>query len=114
MSSWLSAILPTPYMCSPPFGRLGVSAEQVADEAIQQAQGFVRSRVVVHEHLAEKISLPMALPSGGSFSTSQLSDPSRTNRTVITAFLNTQFDLAPLGEDGSCEVRVVLQSKRSD
>ena len=88
------------------FGRLGVSAEQVAEEAIQQAQVFIGSRVAVDEHLADQILLPMALGPGGSFSTSQLSNHSRTNMMVISAFLNTRFDVAPSADGESCEVRV--------
>jgi len=88
------------------FGRLGVSAEQVAEEAIQQAQVFLGSRVAVDEHLADQILLPMALGPGGSFSASQLSDHSRTNMMVIKAFLNTQFGVVPSADDESCEVRV--------
>lgn len=94
------------------FGRLGVSAEAVADEAIQQAQTFIGSRVVADEHLADQILLPLALGGGGSFSTSKLSNHSLTNMMVIRAFLDTQFEIARSTEDESCEVRVAARGSR--
>jgi len=88
------------------FGRLGVSAEQVAEEATQQAQEFIGRRVAVDEHLADQILLPLALGEGGSFSTTKLSNHALTNMMVIKAFLNTEFKTAPSTDDQSCEVHV--------
>jgi RNA 3'-terminal phosphate cyclase (ATP) len=91
------------------FGRLGVSAEQVAEEAIQQAQVFIGGRVAADEHLADQLLLPLAL-GGGSFSTTKLSNHSCTNMMVIKAFLNTGFELEEQMDDQTCEVSVSTRS----
>jgi RNA 3'-terminal phosphate cyclase (ATP) len=88
------------------FGRLGVSAEQVAEDAVRQAQIFMGNRVAADEHLADQILLPLALGEGGSFSTTKLSNHALTNMMVIKAFFNTEFKTAPSTDDQSCEVRV--------
>ncbi|MGA2810225.1 MAG: RNA 3'-terminal phosphate cyclase [Candidatus Acidiferrum sp.] len=75
------------------FGRLGVSAEQVAEEAIEQAQVFIGGRVAADEHLADQILLPMALGEGGSFSTTNLTSHSVTNMGVIQKFLQARFEI---------------------
>jgi RNA 3'-terminal phosphate cyclase (ATP) len=75
------------------FGKVGVSAEAVAGEAISQARRFIARKVSADEHLADQLLLPMAL-GGGSFSTSELSNHSLTNMTVIQAFLKVRFEIA--------------------
>jgi RNA 3'-terminal phosphate cyclase (ATP) len=88
------------------FGRLGVSAEQVAEDAVRQTQIFMGNKVAADEHLADQILLPLALGEGGSFSTTKLSNHALTNMMVIKAFLNTEFKTAPLTDDQSCSVHV--------
>src|SRR5262245_3038601 len=43
------------------FGRVGVAAEKVADEAARQAREYLVSRATAGEHLADQLLLPMAL-----------------------------------------------------
>lgn len=93
------------------FGKVGVSAEAVAGEAIAQARKFLQGKVSADEHLADQVLLPMAIGGGGSFSTSELSKHSWTNMAVIKEFLNTRFDVWELSADGRCEVRVSARTQ---
>jgi RNA 3'-terminal phosphate cyclase (ATP) len=88
------------------FGKVGVSAETVAGEAISQARKFLSCKVSADEHLADQLLLPMALSGGGSFSTSALSPHSHTNMGVIIEFLGTNFEVTELSDGEKCEVRV--------
>lgn len=92
------------------FGRIGVAAEQVAEEAIQQAQVFLGGRVAADDHLADQLLLPLALGGGGSFSTTKLSDHSLTNMMVIRAFLDVRFDVEASCGDETCTVIVFPRS----
>jgi RNA 3'-terminal phosphate cyclase (ATP) len=87
------------------FGKVGVSAEAVAGEAISQARKFLNCKVSADEHLADQLLLPMAL-GGGSFSTSALSRHSWTNMSVIREFLRIDFAVRESGDEHRCEVRV--------
>jgi len=69
------------------FGEKGRSAEDVANLAIEQARGYLASTAPVGEHLADQLLLPMALGSGGSFVTSELTPHTTTNIDVIQRFL---------------------------
>jgi RNA 3'-terminal phosphate cyclase (ATP) len=92
------------------FGKVGVSAEAVAGEAVTQARTFVDRKVAADEHLADQLLLPMAIGSGGSFSTLKLSNHSLTNMTVIKEFLSVHFEIESRNEGDTCVVTVV--SKR--
>lgn len=96
------------------FGKVGVSAETVAGEAISQAQKFLSSKVSVDEHLADQLLLPMALGGGGSFSTSALSPHSRSNMAVIREFMGTNFEVHESSNEKRCEVRVSARRSRID
>jgi RNA 3'-terminal phosphate cyclase (ATP) len=90
------------------FGRIGVSAEEVAEDAIRQTQIFLKAGVAVDEHLADQLLLPLALGRGGSFSTTKLSKHSLTNMMVIKAFLDdAQFDVEAGGDDETWRVGVL-------
>jgi RNA 3'-terminal phosphate cyclase (ATP) len=86
------------------FGKLGVSAEDVAKDAAEQARAYMRSTAAVDEHLADQLLLPFALAGGGSFTTMSLNMHAQTNMEVIRALLPVRFDVAEA--QGRCRVSV--------
>lgn len=85
MRQHLTAVHAAAEICA--FGQAGVSAEQVARQALRQADDWRKSGTSVEEHLADQLLLPMALAGGGSLTTPKLSDHLLSNRAVIEAFL---------------------------
>ena len=75
------------------FGELGVSAEKVAKDAAEQAQKYLGSNGAVGEYLADQLLLPMAMSSGGSFTTTEISQHAKTNMDVIARFLPVKFSV---------------------
>jgi RNA 3'-terminal phosphate cyclase (ATP) len=73
------------------FGKLGVSAEDVATDAVEQAGAYLKSNATVGEHLADQLLLPMALAGAGSFTAASLNMHARTNMEVIQQFLPVRF-----------------------
>jgi len=69
------------------FGERGRPAEEVAQEAIEAARGWLEADVPVDEHLADQLLMPMTLAGGGSFRTTRPSLHSTTNAAVIQRFL---------------------------
>jgi RNA 3'-terminal phosphate cyclase (ATP) len=89
------------------FGRLGVSAERVATEAVEQLQAYLASDASVGEYLADQLLVPMALAGGGSFVAQRLTEHAITNMAVIQQFLDVQFDVHE--SDTHTSVAVVKQ-----
>jgi RNA 3'-terminal phosphate cyclase (ATP) len=75
------------------FGKLGVSAEDVAKDAAEQARAYMHSTAAVDEHLADQLLLPLALAGGGSFSAVNLNMHAKTNMEVIRQFLPVSFQV---------------------
>ena len=73
------------------FGRIGVSAESVASEAVDAARSYLVSRAVAGEHLTDQLLLPFALAGGGAFTAEKLNLHSRTNMEIIRCFLPVNF-----------------------
>lgn len=67
-------------------GERGMSAEVVADKALAILNRYLTSSAVMGEYLADQLLLPMALGSGGSFTTLESSMHLKTNAAVIEAF----------------------------
>lgn len=66
-------------------------AEEVALQAIREAQHYLRGDAAVGEHLADQLMIPLALAGDGRFTTIQVSQHTRTNADVISAFLPVHF-----------------------
>jgi RNA 3'-terminal phosphate cyclase (ATP) len=81
------------------FGTKGVSAEAVAERAIQQARRYLAANVPVGEYLADQLLLPMAMAGGGSFLTHLPSEHTKTNMQVIARFLPVTINLNEIGPD---------------
>jgi len=69
------------------FGRLGVRAEAVAEQAIQQARRYLSSSAALDVNIADQILLPLALAGPGCFSSVSLSKHATTNLEVIRRFM---------------------------
>jgi RNA 3'-terminal phosphate cyclase (ATP) len=62
-------------------------AEDVAGEAILEAQRYLASGAAVGEHLGDQLMLPLALAGGGSYTLDHVSQHAITNAEVIAQFL---------------------------
>lgn len=70
------------------FGKLGVSAERVAQTAVGRMAGYLASNAFAGPYLADQLLLPFALAGGGTFTTVKPSQHSITAASVIERFLN--------------------------
>jgi RNA 3'-terminal phosphate cyclase (ATP) len=93
------------------FGKLGVSAEDVAKDAAEQAHAYLHSTAAVDEHLADQLLLPLALAGGGSFSAVNLNTHAKTNMEVIRQFLPVSFQVTEV--EGHNHVSVSAGKSRS-
>lgn len=70
------------------FGRRGVPAEAVGEEAGQGARRYLEAGVPVGRHFADQLLLPLCIAGQGAFRTLELSLHARTNLEVIKRFLD--------------------------
>ncbi|MDQ3283778.1 MAG: RNA 3'-terminal phosphate cyclase [Acidobacteriota bacterium] len=75
------------------FGKRGVPAEQVAQEAARAAKRYINSRAAADEHLADQLLLPMAAGDGGVFTTTPLSSHATTNIDVVKQFVDAAIEV---------------------
>ena len=73
------------------FGKLGISAEKVAENAALEAREYLTSNAAAGEHLTDQLLLPIALAGAGSFTALKLNLHARTNVEVIAKFLPVMF-----------------------
>lgn len=85
-------------------GENGVRAEAVAKTVLREAQSYLSATdpsgtvdTAVGEHLADQLLLPMALMGGGVFTTTDITQHTRTNIDIITMFLDVKITTQPLG-----------------
>jgi RNA 3'-terminal phosphate cyclase (ATP) len=69
------------------FGKLGVSAERVAQTAVGRMAGYLASDAFAGPYLADQLLLPFALAGDGAFTTVKPSQHSLTAAAVIERFL---------------------------
>jgi RNA 3'-terminal phosphate cyclase (ATP) len=81
------------------FGMKAVTAEAVADQAVQQARRYLAAKVPVGEYLADQLLLPLALAGSGSFVTHSPTRHTKTNIEVITRFLPVRVAMNEIGRD---------------
>ncbi|WP_041855506.1 RNA 3'-terminal phosphate cyclase [Candidatus Korobacter versatilis] len=89
------------------FGKVGISAEKVAEEAAVAAAQYVASSAFACEHLADQLLLPIALAGGGSFTAVRQTMHARTNIEIIRLFLPVSFEIS---EEENC-ARVALSTR---
>ena len=78
------------------FGKLGVSAEQVAKTAAARMTGYLDSEAFAGPYLADQLLLPFTLAGGGSFTTVKPSQHSRTAADIIEKFTGRQCQFEQL------------------
>jgi len=85
-------------------GEHGVRAESVAKNVAAQAQKYLPAvdgtgtvQTAVGEHLADQLLLPMALFGGGVFTTTDITQHTRTNIDIIKMFLDVDIKMTQLG-----------------
>ena len=91
------------------FGRVGTSAEHVAEETVQQIREYLKSPAPVGEYLADQILLPLAMSAaqpyivrtkrGGSFRTHKLSRHTTTHIDLLRTLLPVQIEVTELESD---------------
>jgi RNA 3'-terminal phosphate cyclase (ATP) len=74
-------------------GARGVSAENVARMLADEVDAYLASEACVDEYLADQRLVPMALASGGSFSTTAASDHLRSNARLVEKFLPVEISV---------------------
>ena len=73
------------------FGKLGVSAERVAQTACGRMAGYLESDAFAGPYLADQLLLPFALSGGGTFTTVKPSRHTMTAAAIIERFLDRRF-----------------------
>ncbi len=86
------------------FGKLGVRAEDVAAEALHQAEEYLAARVPIGRHLADQIMLPLGIGAylgsgGGVFHTMELSLHATTHLEILRRFLEIDVRVDCAGHD---------------
>ena len=91
------------------FGRVGTSAEHVAEETVQQIREYLKSPAPVGEYLADQILLPLAMSAaqpytvrtkrGGAFRTHKLSRHTTTQIDILRMLLPVQIDVSEIESD---------------
>ncbi len=87
------------------FGKLGVSAEQVAAGVAAEAQEYLAANVPVGRHLADQLLLPLALGRGGRFRTLPPTPHTATNLHVIRQFLPVRAEMTR-ADDGMTTITI--------
>ena len=88
-------------------GERGVLAEHVARTAIKEAKSLIDGNVLVGEHLADQLLIPMAMTGSGAFRTVTPSLHTQTNAQIIEMFLPVKFSMREDEAAGNWVVEVV-------
>ncbi len=89
------------------FGARDISAETVAEHAVDEVRAYLVADVPVGAHLADQLLLPCALAGGGTYITMAPTQHTRTNIAVIEKFLPVKISVAQLDK---ARWRVTVQS----
>lgn len=80
------------------FGKMGVSAERVAQEVAAEVLAYLAAGVPVGEHLADQLLIPLAMAGGGRFRTTAPSAHTHTQFAALRDFLELDGRARDLGE----------------
>ena len=80
------------------FGQKNIRAEKVAGRIIGQVRNYLDAGVVVGQHLADQLLIPLALAGKGQFMTCKPTEHTLTNIKVIQQFLDKEIMLSQLEE----------------
>lgn len=75
------------------FGRIGLAAEAVAGDAVQQCQRYLKTEAPIGDYLADQLILPLSLAGVGSFRTRGLSRHAKTHIELIGKFLDVPIQM---------------------
>lgn len=89
------------------FGEIGITAENVAREAVREAREYLISDAVAGEHLTDQLLLPFALAGEGKFTTSKCNQHAATNMEIIQSFLPVSFETAE--RNGYVEISIRMR-----
>ena len=78
-------------------GQHGVRAETIANNVVNEARDYFTSDAAVGEHLADQLLLPLALYGGGVFTTTNITEHTRTNMDIIKRFLDVGIRFTQCG-----------------
>jgi len=81
------------------------SAEQVAEEAAEQARTYEAADAPVDEYLADQLMLPLALAGYGRYRAACVSLHTRTHAELIRRFLDVRIELSE-GRAGGAEITI--------
>lgn len=99
------------------FGRKGAPAEQVAQEAWQQAERYLINRAPVGEFLCDQLLLPLSLAARqgepSEFLTGAISLHSQTQAELIPRFLEVEIRVTPIDSKRN-QVRILPRSQPSN
>lgn len=87
------------------FGKLGLPAKAVAEEACKEAKQYLKSNAPIGRKLVDQLLLPMAIAGGGSIRTYKPTQHTRTNIPILEAFFPVRFELEKRG-DGIADIHV--------
>lgn len=86
------------------FGRRGLPAERVAEDAVEQARAWLAGDAPVGEHLADQLVLPVAL-AGGAYRAAVWSSHAATHVDIVRAFLGPDAITVEHHAGGAATVR---------
>jgi RNA 3'-terminal phosphate cyclase (ATP) len=89
------------------FGEIGISAENVARDAVREARAYLISDAIAGEHLADQLLLPFALAGKGRFTASNCNQHATTNMEIIRRFLRVRFETQAV--DGYFQINVISE-----
>lgn len=97
------------------FGRMGVSAEKVADGVARDIRKYLKTDAPVEPYLADQLILPMAIGAhfGGNpsqFRTGPLTQHAQTQINIIKKFLDVTFTTQQTGDDNRSPISVSVES----
>lgn len=87
------------------FGAKGVSAEAVAQTAIEPARRYLADGAPIGSHLADQLLLPLALAGGGAFRSQAPTRHTMTNIEIIQKFLPVRIEVRNV-ERGCCVIEI--------
>ena len=70
------------------FGRREASAEQVAEDVVEEVKAYLASGAPVGPYLADQLLVPLAIAGGGSFRTVRPTRHTLTNIEIVRSFLD--------------------------
>ena len=87
-------------------GAVGISAERVANKAVDLLQKYQDTGAPVGRYLADQLLLPLVIGNGGSFVTGPISEHCRTNIAVIQKLTDVLIKTEELKAKGKWRISV--------